>query len=135
LARANYGSVHRAPEQLAAAQGGPDRTAETYNSIDRRDKLLDFAGFEDIVMAAWQASSARLHFSDIVDGAVAGIPQFVERRDSKAVVVVSRAYDEQTKSNLKTVLLDAGYSGAGEGAFDESLRDIRANAPNLLAAR
>ncbi len=86
-------------------------------------------------MAAWQASSARLHFSDIVDGAVAGIPQFVERRDSKAVVVVSRAYDEQTKSNLKTVLLDAGYSGAGEGAFDESLRDIRANAPNLLAAR
>jgi prevent-host-death family protein len=86
-------------------------------------------------MAAWQASNARLHFSDIVDGAVAGTPQFIERRDGKAVVVVSRAYYEQTKPNLKTFLLDAGYSGAGETAFDESLRDIRANAPDPLAPR
>jgi len=77
-------------------------------------------------MGNWQASAARLRFPEIIDAAVAGQPQFVQRRDGKEVVVVSRDYYEKTKPNLKSFLLENGYSGDGEASFDETLREIRA---------
>jgi prevent-host-death family protein len=76
-------------------------------------------------MAAWQASNARLRFSQIVDAAVAGQPQFIQRRDGTEVVVVSRDYYDKTRPNLKTVLLEERYTGAGEDEFDAILREIR----------
>ena len=69
-------------------------------------------------MGAWQSPAARGGLSDIIDPAVAGNPQFIQRRDGKEVVVVSRDYFWRTKANLKTVLLNEGYEGAGEDAFD-----------------
>jgi prevent-host-death family protein len=45
----------------------------------------------------WQAAEARHRFSELVDAAVEGHPQFVRRRDGQEVVVVSRDYFEQTK--------------------------------------
>lgn len=86
-------------------------------------------------MGAWQASSARLRFSEIVDEAVAGRPQFIQRRDGKEVVVVSRDYYEKTKANLKSFLLNAGYSGPGEDAFNSAMRDVRASTANMFALR
>lgn len=86
-------------------------------------------------MATWQAASARHKFGDIIDAAVAGHPQFVQRRDGKEVVVVSREYFDSTKANIKTFLLNEGYSGAGEDEFDAILTDIRANAPDFLRQR
>lgn len=86
-------------------------------------------------MATWQAASARHKFSDIIDAAVAGQPQFVQRRDGKEVVVVSREYFDSTKANLKTFLLNEGYSGAGEDQFDAILADVRASAPDFLRRR
>jgi Antitoxin Phd_YefM, type II toxin-antitoxin system len=83
-------------------------------------------------MANWQASNARLRLPEIIDAAVAGQPQFVQRRDGKEVVVVSRDYYERTKPNLKSFLLEGGYSGEGEAAFDEILHNVRANAPDFL---
>ncbi len=74
----------------------------------------------------WQAASARHHFSELIDAAVAGRPQFVRRRDGREVVVVSREYFEQTKPDLKTTLLTKGYaSGDDADEFDEILREIR----------
>ena len=86
-------------------------------------------------MATWQAANARHKFSDIIDTAVAGQPRFVQRRDGKGVVVVSREYFSTTKANLKTCLLNEGYSGAGEDQFDAILADIRASAPEFLSRR
>ena len=86
-------------------------------------------------MGGWQASSARLRFSEIVDEAVAGRPQFIQRRDGKEVVVVSREYYERTKPNLKSFLLDAGYSGPGEEAFDAAMRDVRASTAGMFTPR
>ena len=72
-------------------------------------------------MGAWQASVARNRLSEIIDQAVAGDPQFIERRDGKEVVVVSRDYFERTKGNLKTFLLHETYAGPGEEeAADEA---------------
>jgi hypothetical protein len=81
------------------------------------------------------SSNANLHLPKIIDAAVAGDPQFVQHRDSKEVVVMSREHYEKTKPNLKTFLLGEGYSGEGEEAFDEILRDIRAHGPDVLAPR
>jgi prevent-host-death family protein len=86
-------------------------------------------------MASWQASNARLRFAEIVDGAVAGEPQFVQRRDGREVVVVSRDYFERTKPTLKSFLLEGGYSGDGEADFDAALREVRTNSPDILARR
>ncbi len=41
-------------------------------------------------MGNCQAAAARNRFTDIIDAAVGGEPQFVQRRDGKEVVVVSR---------------------------------------------
>ena len=73
----------------------------------------------------WQAAQARSHFSEIVDAAVHGRPQFVRRRDGHEVVVVSRDYFDRTKMNLKTYLLTAGYAGDEPDAFDEAMREAR----------
>ena len=78
-------------------------------------------------MSAWQSSVARSHLSKIIDQAVAGTPQFIQRRDGKEVVVVSREYYDRTKANLKSFLLTECVSGPGEDAFDAIMRDIRAD--------
>ena len=86
-------------------------------------------------MGRWQASAARNRFSDIIDAAVAGEPQFVQRRDGKEVVVVSRDYFDRTKPDIRTYLLNAGYAGEGEDQFDTIMEAVRAGFPDLLAGR
>jgi prevent-host-death family protein len=86
-------------------------------------------------MGAWQSSVARGRLSEIIDQAVAGTPQFIQRRDGKEVVVVSREYYDRTKANLKTFLLHEGISDAGEDEFDAIMRDIRADTGGAYAAR
>lgn len=83
----------------------------------------------------WQAAEARHRFTDVVDAAVAGKPQFIRRRDGREVVVISREYFEQTKPNLKSYLLAAGYAGEAEDAFDRALRGVRTEGPPLLQPR
>jgi prevent-host-death family protein len=73
----------------------------------------------------WQAAQARSHFSEIVDAAIAGQPQFIRRRDGREVVLVSRDYFEQTRPNLKSYLLGAGYAEDEGDAFDAALREAR----------
>jgi len=84
-------------------------------------------------MGSWQAAVARNRFTDIIDAAVAGEPQFVQRRDGKEVVVVSREYFDTTKPNIKSYLLNAGYSGEGEDQFDAIMEAVRAGFPDFLA--
>jgi prevent-host-death family protein len=76
----------------------------------------------------WQAAQARHRFSELVDAAMEGEPQFIRRRDGREVVLVSREYFEKTKPNLKSYLLDAGYAEEDD-AFDAALRDIRSGPP------
>jgi hypothetical protein len=45
----------------------------------------------------WEAANVRHKFSDIMDAALAGHPQFVKRHDGKEVAVVSRQYFDSTK--------------------------------------
>jgi prevent-host-death family protein len=72
----------------------------------------------------WQAAEARHRFTELVNAAVHGEPQFVERRDGTAVVVVSREYFEKTRPTLKDVLLHQGFA-EDDDLFDKALRDIR----------
>jgi hypothetical protein len=90
-------------------------------------------GEEWRALGNWQAAVARNRFTDIINGAVAGEPQFVQRRDGKEVVVVSREYFEITKPNIKSYLLNAGYSGEGEDQFDACMEDVRGGFPDFLA--
>ncbi len=76
--------------------------------------------------AQWQAAEARHRFSEVIDAAAAGAPQFVHRRDGQEVVVVSREYFERTRPTLKSVLLDWKWEHTDEdGAFEEALREAR----------
>lgn len=84
---------------------------------------------------SWLASEARQRFSDLVDAAVEGHPQFVQRRDGRQVVVVSREYFEQTKPNLKSYLLNAGYAGDEDDAFDVAMREVRSDWASMLQPR
>jgi prevent-host-death family protein len=86
-------------------------------------------------MGNWQAAAARNRFTEIIDAAVAGEPQFVQRRDGKEVVVVSREYFDSTKPNMKLHLLNAGYAGEGEDQFDAIMEDVRAGFPDFQAVR
>jgi prevent-host-death family protein len=86
-------------------------------------------------MGNWQAAAARNRFTEIIDAAVAGEPQFVQRRDGKEVVVVSREYFDSTKPNMKLYLLNAGYAGEGEDQFDAIMEDVRAGFPDFQAVR
>lgn len=81
----------------------------------------------------WQAAKARHHFSEVVDAAVDGDPQFIRRRDGKEVVLVSRDYYEKTRPNLKTYLMTAGYAADDDG-FDGILRGVRSG-PGLFDPR
>lgn len=83
----------------------------------------------------WQAGRARHHFSEIVDSAVEGKPQFIRRRDGREVVLVSKEYFERTKPNLKSYLLSAGYADDAEDAFDRAMRGIRSDSGPLLEPR
>lgn len=86
-------------------------------------------------MRTWQSSEARHKFGDLVDAAVDGEPQLIERRDGKKVVLVSKDYFESTKPNIKTFLLNRGYSGEGEDEFDRILLDVRRDFPDFLSRR
>jgi len=83
----------------------------------------------------WQAAEARQRFSELVDAAVEGHPQFVRRRDGREVVVVSREYFEHTKPNLKSYLLSSGYAGEEDDAFDIAMRGVRSDCAPLLQPR
>ena len=80
---------------------------------------------------SWQSARARNHFSEIVDAAIEGRPQFIRRRDGNEVVVVSRRYFDKTKPNLKTYLLGAGYVDDMVDAFDTALGEARKQGPAL----
>ena len=83
----------------------------------------------------WQAAEARHRFSDLVDAAVEGHPQFVRRRDGREVVVVSKEYFNQTKPNLKSYLVGSGYADEQDDAVDVAMRGVRADSSALLQAR
>ncbi len=73
----------------------------------------------------WLASTARHRFTDLVDAAVDGRPQFIHRRDGREVVVVSREYFEQIKPTLKSVLLQDGFA-EDDDEFDHFIQEARA---------
>ncbi|HEY2620463.1 MAG TPA: type II toxin-antitoxin system Phd/YefM family antitoxin [Acetobacteraceae bacterium] len=77
-------------------------------------------------MDSWQAATAWHRFSELVDAAVEGRPQFVRRRDGREVVVVSREYYEQTRPSLKSVLLSHRFGERGD-SFDQALQDAGAS--------
>ena len=79
-------------------------------------------------MQEWQATKARGAFAGIIDAAVEGTPQLIRRRDGKEVVVVSRAYFEANKPNLRDYLLTAGYAGDHD-EFDDALQSPRTRLP------
>lgn len=83
----------------------------------------------------WQAAEARHRFSELVDAAVEGHPQFVRRRDGREVVVVSKEYFDQTKPNLKSYLVGSGYADEQEDAFDVAIRNVRTDTAPLLHPR
>lgn len=72
----------------------------------------------------WHASDARHRFSEVVDAAAAGTPQFVRRRDGQEVVVVSRDYFERTRPTLKSVLLNFKFEH-DDGSFEAALAEGR----------
>ena len=82
-----------------------------------------------------QAAEARHHFTDVVDAAVEGDPQFIRRRDGREVVVISREYFEKTKPNLRQYLLTAGYAKAEDDAFDDAVRAVRDEGAAAFAPR
>jgi prevent-host-death family protein len=84
-------------------------------------------------MKTWKASLAKARLPEIIDAAVTGEPQLIERRDGKEVVVVSKDHFERTRPNLKTVLLENTYAGEGEDEFDQILLDIRSEGFDLLS--
>ena len=83
----------------------------------------------------WQAAEARHRFSEVVDAAVDGRPQFIRRRDGRQVVIVSKEYFEETKPNLKSYLAGSGYAAAQDDAFDIAMRGVRDEGTPLLQPR
>jgi prevent-host-death family protein len=83
----------------------------------------------------WQAAEARHRFSEVVDAAVDGRPQFVRRRDGREVVVVSKEYFEETKPNFKSYLMGSGYADDADDAFDTAMRGVRTEGAPLLQPR
>jgi prevent-host-death family protein len=79
----------------------------------------------------WQAAAARHRFSELVDAAVEGHPQFVRRRDGREVVVVSKEYYERTKPSLKTVLTSLRFGSRGD-EFDVVLDAARSGLAESL---
>jgi prevent-host-death family protein len=83
----------------------------------------------------WQAAQAGYQFSDLVNAAVKGEPQFIARRDGTQVVVVSRDYFEQTKPTLKSVLLTKGYAEDDDDALEAALRSVRSEGAAFVVTR
>ncbi|MGH8211123.1 MAG: type II toxin-antitoxin system Phd/YefM family antitoxin [Steroidobacteraceae bacterium] len=83
----------------------------------------------------WQAAEARHRFSEVVDAAVGGRPQFVRRRDGREVVIVSKEYFEETKPNLKSYLVGSGYADPDDDAFDIAMRGVRSEGSPLFQPR
>ncbi len=79
----------------------------------------------------WQAAAARHRFSELVEAAVEGRPQFVRRRDGREVVVVSKEYYERTKPSLKTVLLSLRFGHRGDD-FDAALQQAGSHLADSL---
>jgi prevent-host-death family protein len=72
----------------------------------------------------WQAASARHHFSELIEAAVSGRPQFIRRRDGREVVLVSKEYYSRTKPTLKSVLLSHRFGERGD-VLDQALEDAK----------
>ncbi|HEY1934565.1 MAG TPA: type II toxin-antitoxin system Phd/YefM family antitoxin [Acetobacteraceae bacterium] len=83
----------------------------------------------------WQAAAARHHFSDVVDAAVEGRPQFVRRRDGHEVVVVSKAYFEKTRPNLKAYLQSSLYESEPDADIETALRMARSHGVDVFASQ
>ncbi len=83
--------------------------------------------------ARWIASLAEACFSDLVDAAVKGEPQFVLRRDGREVVVVSREYFEHIRAKPDAAVPVIGVAGEDSDAFDEALAEIRREGSPFLA--
>jgi prevent-host-death family protein len=83
----------------------------------------------------WQASDARHRFSEVIDAAVKGEPQFVRRRDGREVVVVSREYFERTLPTLKGFLLTEGYASDGADPLEQTLADVRSEGGPFVSPR
>lgn len=83
----------------------------------------------------WQAAEARHRFSEVVDAAVDGRPQFVRRRDGREVVIISKEYFEETKPNLKSYLGGSGYAEPEDDAFDIAMRGVRNEGTPLFQPR
>jgi len=82
----------------------------------------------------WQAAAARHRFSEVVDAAVKGRPQFVRRRDGREVVIVSKEYFDLTEPNLKSVLLSIRFGERGD-AFDQLLNEARSTIGSAFQPR
>ncbi len=80
----------------------------------------------------WQVAEARRHFADVMDAASLGEPQVIARRDGSEVVMVSRAYFNTTRPNLKTALLANRFGTRGD-AFDRALDEARETLGGVLA--
>ena len=72
----------------------------------------------------WQATKARVAFSEIIDAAAEGQPQLIRRRDGKEVVVVPRDYFERSRPNLRDFLMNAAYADDHD-EFDDVMEEIR----------
>jgi prevent-host-death family protein len=79
----------------------------------------------------WRASEARHRFSQVVDAAIEGKPQYIRRRDGREVVLLSRELYERIQPNLKNYLMTAGYAGDEDDAFDRAMRTVREGSPML----
>jgi len=76
----------------------------------------------------WQASDARAKLPEVMEGALAGQPQFIRRRGGEEVVVLSRDDFERMKPSLKDYLLrSAGTAGKDDDAgLSKALTKVRA---------
>ena len=85
----------------------------------------------------WQATEARAHFPELIQGAMAGVPQVVRRRDGAEVVLVSRAYFDATKPNMRDFLLASAGAGTDqeEDRLAAAIRNVRATGAMGLAPR
>lgn len=85
----------------------------------------------------WQATEARVRFAELVEGAMAGVPQVVRRRDGAEVVLVSRAYFDATRPNLRDFLLASAGTGSDkeENRLAAAIRGVRATGAMGLAPR
>lgn len=59
-------------------------------------------------MRTWQAAAARHKFGDVIHAAVRGEPQFIERRDGKKVVLVSKGSLRGYKTKYQDISAEPG---------------------------